>query len=554
MKQLLYLDYRHFVNVTKLTLRSPKRLIPTVLIAGFVFLQLLQHVFLTYLAGKDVASRVTRLQPVSTDTVWAVAFSAIVAISLYLIYKSFSESLIIYGLSEIDFLFPTPTTRQLVGTYKVVKLYFKVAIFMGFMIAVMIPSLDAMVGPRAASYTPTSWLGACAFAVLLINVCVAINLTFSFRTDVGTRLRRAVRLASVGLIVVAGIAIAAVYLRTGDFSDSAAHVLRHPVFSLLLLPAAWAADLVVAPFTLHREVFPIRFAELGLAAAASFAFLLLRAKHTYEPSIEVSVRAAARKAAVRSGGLWKLRVEAWKTRGARVTRIVIPSLGRGAGAVVWKSALTALRTSANKAAILLILIPIAMIVVRAFLGSEIRPRTVVLATILGLFYAVWLITTFSVHSLRSTLKQTDILKPMPIAAWKVIVAETIPMAVFAALVVWVTTCSAALVFRLPPRNPLLLAGLGLPFAAYASICSQALIAVVYPNWEDFSQQWIGGTLAAMLSVISMGPPIAAGAILWSFGFHEALVAAIVAAVSLALAAGGIMVAAVAYARRDPTSE
>jgi hypothetical protein len=222
--------------------------------------------------------------------------------------------------------------------------------------------------------------------------------------------------------------------------------------------------------------------------------------------------------------------------------------------VVWKSALTALRTSANKAAFLLILIPIAMIVVRAFLASEIRPRTVVLAIILGLFYAVWFITTFSVHSLRSTLKQTDILKPMPIAAWKLILAETIPMAVFAALVVWVTTCSAALVFRLPPRNPLLLAGLGLPFAAYASICSQALIAVVYPNWEDFSQQWIGGTLAAMLSVISMGPPIAAGAILWGLGVHEVLAAGIVAAVSLALAAGGIMVAAVAYARRDPTSE
>ena len=106
----------------------------------------------------------------------------------------------------------------------------------------------------------------------------------------------------------------------------------------------------------------------------------------------------------------------------------------------------------------------------------------------------------------------------------------------------------------PASDLMIVSGLALPFVAYASICSQTTVAVLYPNWGDMSQQWIANLLSMMLSVLSVGPPVAVGAIMWALRVPPAIMASAVIATSLGLAAGGITLGAATYRSHDPTDE
>ncbi len=127
MKPLLYLEYRQLVNAIKNTLRSPKRLIPALVIGAWVISWFLQSV-LIFSGNGPRAGLVPRLWHVSeipTDLIRVMVFLCVSVGSVLVIYIAFNSGMMVFSLAQVDFMFPTPISRKKVLLYKLVNDYVK---------------------------------------------------------------------------------------------------------------------------------------------------------------------------------------------------------------------------------------------------------------------------------------------------------------------------------------------------------------------------------------------------------------------------------------------
>jgi len=554
MRLLLYIELRQFVNLIRLTLRSPKRLIPALLVTLWGLCYLIPTVVYRSSAPKvympgDLPINVT-LKIVETGL-----FLLLALIALYMIQRSVSQSLIIYGLAEVDFLFPTPISRWRFIALKLAKFYIRIGLYLAFIIVVMSPTLLALSSTWYNSLITAAWLALMLYAVLLINVCTAINLVAAYgRSALGAWTRTLVRALTYGFVVLAGVTVYAAYARTENWAAGITSLFKHPVLTTLMFPAAWTADLATVPLRGWEPRLTWRLVLLAVLALVSFVVVLLRKENPYEPSLAISVRTGTLRKAIRSGDFGKVRAEVWKKRGANMRRTAIPPFGRGAMAVFWKNLTVATRAWRGTLIAIFVLIP-GLAALGRLLVTDPGTLAVAQYSILPIMlYLLWLVSVFMLHNLRGELKQVNILKPMPISSWRLMVAETAPAGLLILVYVWHIIGSAVLLLGLPPSRLFIFTALALPFVSYGCICSQVVAVVVYPNWEDFSQKWIGGMLGMALFVASMGPPIAVGALLWFLRVPLLIAVPVVICISLAIAAGGIGGGALAYNKFDPTSE
>ena len=224
-------------------------------------------------------------------------------------------------------------------------------------------------------------------------------------------------------------------------------------------------------------------------------------------------------------------------------------------AILWKNMLISMRTSRSAIIGAAILIPAAALIGRLVIKDksflEFTPYMVTGIVL----YMTWMMAMIMQQMLRGDLgKQVNILKPMPISPWWLMVASTANTGLMMWAFIWLLFGSVVFILGAPASKLMILSGLTLPFIAYGSICSQTSVAVVYPNWQDMSQQWIANMLSAGLSMLSVIPPAAIGALLWVLRVPTFIVVPIVIAAALGMAAGGIGLGVLAYRRHDPTDE
>lgn len=547
MSSLLYIEYRQFVNLMRLTLRTPKRLIPVILFC----LWLLPTVGMSLLRGDPGSSPVMLGLNLRLDAIHVGLYLVFALAGLYLIQRSFSESLIAFSMPEIDMVVTTPIPRWQFMALKLAKIYIKTGAAYAFLMLFLTPTIVMAIGRWSVRSTPIAWAAVVLYGVLLINVCTIINLTVQYASSgSGLRIRTLIRVAAYGLLFFAALTVGIGYLRTGHAVEAIAALLRNPLFVALMLPAAWASNLAMVPAVGWVPRLGLHLASLGVLAGVSYVLVLRRRENPYEPSLQMSMRLAVMRLARRSGGLGVLPAETWKRRSGSLRRMYVRPFGRGASAVFWKNLIVGLRLWRNSIIAMGIVTGVGMFVLRVLADSgtfRLSPGMI----LGGMLYLVWIETTVMLNVLRRDLQQADIMKPMPIPAWRLMLAQTGHVGLLNMGLVWLIAGSA-MVFGVVPAQPMFVyAALALPFVAYASICAQLIAVVLYPNIQDLSQQYIGGLLSMLLSGVAMGPPAVIGLLFWYLKLPLAIGAALAVFVSLAISGAGVAAGAVVYRRRDP---
>ncbi|MBP6964511.1 MAG: hypothetical protein KBC96_08900 [Armatimonadetes bacterium] len=548
MRPLLYLECRQLANLVRITLRTPKRLIPTVLFIVWIGFFVLMQAF--------AATRGMNQQPPIVgqlvEMMQSILLFVTIWISLGAIAHAFSNSLIIYSQAEMDVLIAMPIDRRIIMGLKLGAIYAKFALLLALM-GVFI----GMQASRMVASIPildlVAWLSIVLYAITIINLSTVINLIVAHGTVEKRWQKRSVQALGLGILVLAGATVYGAYARTGDAASAIAALIHQPILVWLAAPAVWVSGLALAGINGWQPAHAWQLAALGTMAIGTMAMVLARKENPYEPSLAASTRSALIREAKKSGDVSRLRTELARGRKHSTATIVTP-FGRGATAILWKNMLLSLRMSRSAMIGALIVIPVAALLGRAVIRDRgllaLAPQAM---TGIAL-YMSYMLAMFMGQMLRADLKQVNILKPMPISPWWLMVAETANAGLMVWALIWLLFGSAVFLLGAPTSDLMIISGVALPFVAYGTICSQTTVAVLYPNWGDMSQQWIANLLSMLFSVLSIGPPLAVGAILWLLHAPPAMTASAVIAVALTVAAGGITLGAATYRIHDPTDE
>lgn len=548
MKFLLYAEYRQFVNLIRLTLRTPKRLIFVVLFGIYIVSMILGQVAM-HGRGGMLHSPPANIFPVDLFQAGLLVFAILV--TLVTLYRSFSESLVIYSPAEMDVLIAMPIGRRGVMARKLVGLYVRIAVYIAFIGVFMLPQLTFTYGMQPLIVV--ALLSMVLYAASVINVATVINLIVACSSE-DKRWQKALVLWSIlGLLLFMLMTFYSTHQHTGDAFAGVTALIRQPILVWLAAPAVWMSGLATATLRGWNPACGWQLAALAALALGTMAMVLARKENPYEPSLAASARRATIKQAMKSGDMGKVRAEMLRNRKQSAATLVAP-FGRGAMAILWKNMLLSVRSSRGAMIGVAILVPAAALTGRVMIKDkgllEFAPHAMVGVVL----YASWVLAMAMSQMLRADLKQVNTLKPMPISPWWLMVAETANTGLLAWAFIWLLFGSAVFLLGVPASNLLMIAGLSLPFVAYAAICSQTAVAVLYPNWQDPSQQWIAQLLGMGLSMLSVAPPAAVGALLFVLRVPPVIAVPVVVAISLALAAAGITLGAAVYRRHDPTDE
>jgi len=146
LRTLLYLSHRELINYLKLSLRTPKRLIPLLLFLLYL-LMVLSMVMVSHQHTSGAMQML--LGGYAQSDVWSAVFVVFSLALVYFVYKSFSDSLLVFSLSEIDFLFSTPVDRRTIVLSKLLKLYAKIGLFVLFYMLLLSRQPACWPGSRA---------------------------------------------------------------------------------------------------------------------------------------------------------------------------------------------------------------------------------------------------------------------------------------------------------------------------------------------------------------------------------------------------------------------
>ena len=341
MRVLLYLECRQLVNVLRLTARSPKRLVPIILIGVSV----LPSIVISLIGGgRSEAAAASLGLSLRLDALHAVLYLVLALAGLYLIQRSFSASMITFSMPEIDVIVTTPISRRTVMAVKLAKLYAKTGAAYAFLLLFAGPTIAMLMERWSAKAMPVTWIGLLLYGVTLINVCTTINLMTQYASPKSAVWPRIViRGAAYALLAFAALTVGIGYLGTGSLLKAVAALLHNPLIVALMLPAAWASNLAMAPAAGWVPALGWQLAGLGALACASYALVLRRRENPYEPSIEGSERLAAIREAMRSGDPNRIHAVMLEKRARSVNHTSVRPFGRGAAAVLWKNLVIGLR-------------------------------------------------------------------------------------------------------------------------------------------------------------------------------------------------------------------
>ena len=551
MKPLIYLELRQLVNSIKNTVRSPKRLIPMVLIAAWIGTWLVQSLLLLVgEAGRPTGPRLEVLAQVPIETVELVVFIFLSVGSALVVYGAFSSGLMVFSIAQIDFLFPTPISRRKVLCVKLVKDYLKYGLWIVFFFLFVGSPVCSGLGVSMMPDGLASIAAVLALVLTVLNLAHTINIVFTFGYE---RLRQAGALikAAIVLVPVSGAAWGLYhYLRFGGGFASVVSAVESPVTGAVFAPARWAGRLFLAPLT---GITPEQWGQFGLLwlmAVGSFVLLLSRKENVYEPALGVSVRFAQRRAAMRSRDFTDFRVTALREKGTRrASGVRIPPFGRGATAFLWKNLVLRYRLYRGQLALMVVIPLVIVVALNRAMPAEIKQNAPIV-----LAYIVWALSLAAQAEIRADLKYADIVKPMPIRAWKLILAQVGSSALY--LTGGVALFSGYLWLAVPDaRGEMLVVGaLGTPFLGLANLAAVTIPSLLYPDTRDPTQNYLCGLFSFLLTLVASGPTVVAAVVMLvvlKTSAYAVLAAACVINILIAVAA--IAAGGAVFRRFDPTS-
>ncbi|WP_319586232.1 putative ABC exporter domain-containing protein [uncultured Desulfobulbus sp.] len=550
MITLLYLDLWQLINLIKITLRSPKRLIPIVAVLLWMALILLPQ----RLAGNpQLPPQMNIAGFIMPQNLWAIIFFLLSALTILNIYKAFSESVLVFTMPEIDMIFPTPISRRQVMSLKLLKVYAKYAVMTLFFTIMIFPSLRLFGFMQAGMQPASIFISIMLFVILTTNISITINLISSYQKESRIQPIAIVRTAIYILIGIVLIGVGIRYTSTHDIVQSVVGILTHPLFTTILTPIKWVADLLVVPFQLWFTTYLVEFILLTLLTIASYLLVLSRDENPYEPSLMVSARFAAMRTAFKAGNMYAARTALMKERmkNKRVS-YGLPPFGGGALAILWKNLNITFRSSFKGWIVSGIILAALMMIARnsGIIGkNDITPFAMI-----GIAYLLFLGSLMMSHSLRNDMKQVNILKPMPVSPWKLIAVEPIHGVLVISIMCAVVIGMIYFIIGLKPGSPLFATLYCLPFAAYSCLSAQVAAVVLYPNWDDLTQRYLSQMASMAASIFGLLLPIIVFVVFLQMKLPTTLTVGIVGAICLVLSVVGIALGTWAYRTHDPSDE
>lgn len=552
MKPLLYLEFRQLVNSIRNTTRTPKRLIPALIVAAWVVSWFIRGL-MSCLGDAPEMPNIAMLRTVPIELIQQGVFLFMSISSVLAMYGAFSNGMMIFSVAHIDFMFPTPISRRTVLLVKLLKDYLKYGLYVAFFFMFIGFPVFGILGVRLMPAALLSIAAVTALLVLVVNISHTINIIFTFGFERMKQAGLAIKAVLISVPISAlGIGIYQ-FARTGDSYASILFAANSPIIKYFFAPADWCATLFVAPLrgATNNDIAYL-FLLIALAIL-SFLVLLSRKENIYEPALGVSVKFAARRSAIRSGDYVGVRTDALKEKGAtRAGRLAIPPFGQGAMAILWKSLLLRYRMSVTQLLMMIVLPAVVVYVFKAALQTEGKPLRYLPFV---LVYVVGILSTTASSEMRSELKQANILKSMPVAAWKVMLVQAANSTIYLTLGACVFAVSMLLLVPEVHKDMLLACVAIVPSLGFMNVSLAIISAILYPDLRDPAQSFLGGLIAFLLIGLAFVPCAVIGVSLVLFAGRSYLAAAAAAsAANLLIGSAGIAVAGVLFRRYDPTSE
>jgi hypothetical protein len=492
MKALLYLNLHIFKNILVTTMRNPRQILP-VLFIFFIFGFPLVIFFTLY--APSVVS------PYTTQTAKPVILSFLLFIIWMSLIESTTKNTLVFSLSEIDFLFPSPLARKTLLLNRMIANYVKLAfLYLGFTAFVLFffSSLyEFSFWPRIFFL----WSAVLLTTIFASNLADAISLVSSHFSEFRrSRNRRIVRILFISLLGIL-LGYTCWYTRQGvPLLEAAIKVLNSSAIRILMYPAAMASDVAVA-WRLTAEIGVKTLILAALCLITTLGVLSVEA-HFYESS-----EAAAREK-------WES-VQKIKSQKVMVSESFIKKMrkiqpfGRGSTALIWKNLVGLLRDIKNLMPT--VLMAVLLFVIMATREGEFNFFRAVFFFVMLVFIA----TGYIRWDFREDLRRIEIIKLVPDSNFKITLSEIAVPVLFSTFISYIFL---AISFPLIPDTGQKALQIGFTLAAIPvfSVIIAAILnlsVLYYP--PQTNNQVIPGILSLIFIGAVLGPSLVLG-ILFSF--------------------------------------
>lgn len=493
MKALLYLNVRLFKNMVIKTLKNPRQVVPALFIASlFVF------PLLTLYTIDIPETQIQPFPPYTTETVKPVIFSFLTFVTWMTVLHSVTKNTLVFSLSEIDFLFPSPLKRKTILLNRILINYVKIAFqYLGisaFMLFIFSTIYKFAFWPRILFL----WLAIFLSMVFASNLGGLISLVSSHLSEL-KRVRNRRILMGVAVIFLSIIGLY-IYQYTNEgipLTKAVAQALNSSVVRTLMYPMAAASDVAVTwNFTVNTG---LKIVFLTALCVVTLWGVLSVEAHFYEAS-EVTSRE-----------LWES-VQKMRRQEVVVSESFVKKMrkinpfGRGATALIWKNLVGMVRDIRT-------LLPTIFMSMFLFVLMLVREAEFAFfSALFFLFFLVFITTGYIRWDFREDLRRIEIIKLIPDSNFRIVLSEITVPVLFSTGVSYLFLAASFVVFPYS-ESKIVLTGFSiaaLPLFSVIMVTISNLSTLYYP--PQTNNQVVPGILSMVFTMMVLSPSLFVGVV------------------------------------------
>lgn len=497
MRAIALMSWWQLRNSLRTTLTEPRKLIPLLVFAAAMGLNVFNFVFLGSMGHNERVPFVSDYIRQHLAAGHAILFGVLMLAALGQLESGLTGGALTFTLSDVDYLFPSPISRRVVLAYKVPMILLR-NLFYGamFLVFAYMAFWRFAVGEGGAGASALP-LYLAVSGWLMGYTCLAVALEVVFGLAKAGLARRWLW----GFVLTATSIMVVIVWRGG--LDALRVIERSPLVWIPMYPCRLLADVFASPLT-GKATGPA-VAQLLVFTLAALLILLTRKEDYYEATLAGSERIARMRAAAKQGNfaaIFAARARE-RSRPAKVQSrtYTLPPFGHGAGALLWAHfSAAAKRPLINFAAPFFggLALSAGMITWGPSFAANL---------VLGVdAYLTWIFLLVATRTaFRQCMQLSSLVRPIPIPAWKTVIADVAPIVTTGSLFGW----GAALPLLGYGGPDALLIAVGMLVVAPALIGALALvqyiIALWYPSVDDKLQQLLSGMVSmALMGAVALG--------------------------------------------------
>jgi hypothetical protein len=346
---------------------------------------------------------------IDPDNLRRHAPTAFVAYCVLTVLMSRGERAFYFSPAEVNFLFPGPFTRRQLLVYKITVIALIGVPTTLFLTLLLRIHAQWGVAAFAGLYLAYMFMQLFAVAVSLLGISIGARAY--------TRTRKM-------LLLALGVLVAVVLFRQSQQSQESglrglfAQLEDSPIWKTITAPLSW----IVETFLVEPGDWPdlAKWGALGAGVTLCFVALVILLDAQYLESVaSTSERLYTQIQKMRRG-----EAVSWRWSGSSTARWGLPAFPwwGGAGPIAWRQMTTALRSLGRLAIVVLILLPVML---GPMMADNRREDSMPVVALMGslLLWLSLLLTTLVPFDFRGDLDRIDVLKTLPLPAWRVALGQ-----------------------------------------------------------------------------------------------------------------------------------